>query len=191
MFPTIVRAFDLWLSRQYGIFPFDESPDCIVHVQVSKATHPLEFPDCAVVETGQPVVLLHLWNEHLPPMPPEGPNLGWSNRTMRLFVDSLRGLARQFRRDPRLEGVRAVGGVTALFSPDGRASGVRWMERLGFMVAPYHRPLGRFGEFWENLYSWWLLEAYNPGSMRHRSLLSLWRAEIWMPVEKFVDLYGE
>ncbi len=190
MFPAIVRTFDHWLSKQYGIFAFDESPDCILHVQVSQAPHRLEFPDCTLVEAGQPVLLLHLWNEHLPPMPPEDSGLGWANRTSRLFINSLGSLARRCGRDPRLAGARAVGGVSALFSPHGRSSGVRWIERLGFVVVPYHRPLGRFGEFWENLYSWWLLEAYNPGSMRQRSLLSLWRAEIWMPVEKFVDRYG-
>jgi len=63
------------------------------------------------------------------------------------------------------------------------------MNRLGFTVTPYHRPLGRFGEFWENFYSWGLLWAFNPPSWRRRKLFDLRRTEVWMLREDFVDRF--
>jgi hypothetical protein len=108
----------------------------------------------------------------------------------RLFRGSLKAVARQMLTDPRLAEVRAVGGATALFSPEGNTGALRLMQRLGFTVTPYQGPMGRFGEFWENLYSWWLMWTFNTVTLRHRRFLALRRAEIWMPAEGFVKRYG-
>ncbi|UCC64000.1 MAG: hypothetical protein JSV36_02770 [Anaerolineae bacterium] len=94
------------------------------------------------------------------------------------------------RHDPRLARVRAVGGASALFSPAERPGGVRLMQRLGFTVMPYHSPLGRFGEFWENFYSWWMMWTFNAVSLRYRRLIRLRRTEIWMSTQEFLDRYG-
>ena len=137
------------------------------------------------------MVGLHLWNEHLPLVPPEGADLACATRTARLWAHSLRLAARHVQKDPRLADARAIVGATALLDPDGQAGSVKLMQRLGFTVLPYHSPLGRFGEFWENFYSWWILWTYNPASLRHRRLFHLHRAEIWMAKDEFLSRYGE
>ena len=108
-----------------------------------------------------------------------------------MFVHSLRAVGEQMRRDSRLGSVRAVGGATALLSLDGSSSGVAVFQRLGFTVLPYHHPLGRFGAFWDNLYAWWLMWAFNPLSLRSRRFSGLQRVEIWMPAEEFLSRYGD
>lgn len=65
------------------------------------------------------------------------------------------------------------------------------MRRLGFMVLPYHSPLGRFGEFWENFYTWMIIWAFNAASLRHRHLHRLRRSEVWMSVDEFLRRYKE
>jgi hypothetical protein len=65
------------------------------------------------------------------------------------------------------------------------------MRHLGFTILPYQRPLGRFGEFWENLFSWWLMWTYNKVSLQSREFLHLQRTEIWMTAKKFILRYGE
>jgi hypothetical protein len=92
--------------------------------------------------------------------------------------------------DPRLASVRAVGGTTALLSPGSHPGGRRFLERLGFTILPYRSPLGRFGEFWENFYAWWLMWTFNVASLRHRQLLHLRRAELWMAADEFVSRYS-
>jgi hypothetical protein len=185
----LIRRFDALLSRAYGIFEFCDDGNCVLRLQIAQARRTLCLAG-QEVRAGEPVLVLHLWNEHIPPLPQDGPDLAWAARMRRLFVQSLRAVAVQMRRDPRLARVRAVGGVTTLFSPDGRSGGAHFMQRLGFTILPYRSPLGRFGEFWENLYAWWLMWTFNVASLRHRRLLYLRRTELWMPADGFVSRYG-
>lgn len=186
---TLIRSFDALLRWAYGVFEFCDDKTCLLRLQVTGAPHPLHL-DGQVVDTDEPVLQLHLWNEHVPPLPTAGPDLAWAAQMHRLFVRSLHAVARQMRSDPRLARVRAVGGVTALFSPVEYRGGKRLMQRLGFTVMPYHRPLGGFGEFWENFYSWWIMWTFNAVSLHRRRLIHMRRAEIWMLAGEFLRRYG-
>ena len=93
--------------------------------------------------------------------------------------------------DPKYSQVRAVCGESALFSYTDHTGGTRLMEHLGFTILPNHRPLGRFGEFWENLFSWWMLWTYNDVSLHSREFWHLQRTEIWMTVDEFIQRYGD
>jgi hypothetical protein len=64
------------------------------------------------------------------------------------------------------------------------------LEHLGFIVIPYHRPFGAFGEFWENFFTWWLMWTFNPASTRRRSMFNLQRTEFWMSRRAFIEKYG-
>ncbi len=186
---ALIRRLDALLRRACGVFEFCDNENCLLRLQITQASHTLHL-DSQVVETGEPVLAIHLWNKHIPPLPPAGPDLAWATRTRRLFIRSLRAVASQMRHDPSLDGVRAVGGATALFAPGKRAGGAHLMQRLGFKVMPYHRPLGCFGEFWENFYSWWIAWTFNTASLRQRRLIHLHRSEVWMPAEEFLSRYG-
>ena len=186
---AFVRLIDTAVRRARGVYTFCEEEECLLRLQLSQAGHELSFPGCRM-PPGAPVLELHLWNEHVPPLPPAGPDLAWAKRIKRMFVHSLRAVGDQMRRDRRLVSVRAVGGLTSLLSLDGSSGGVAMFQRLGFTVLPYHHPLGRFGEFWDNLYAWWLMWTFNPVSLRSRRYSSLQRVEIWMPAEEFLSRYG-
>ena len=161
-----------------------------MRLQVGGVPHTLALPGCQV-RMGEPVLLLHLWNERLPPIPPTGPTLAWAVLFGHLLVGTFQSIARQIALDPRLTHVRAVGGAMALLPMDERAGSVRLMQRLGFTVFPYHCRWGAFGEFWENFYSWWLMWAYNPASLSGRRLSRLHRSEVWMSIAEFMRRYHE
>ncbi len=185
----LIRRFDALLRRANGVYEFWPDPDCVLRLQRARAPHELRFPTHSVLP-GEQVLGLHLRNEQVPPLPQEGPDLAWAARMRRLFVASLRAVARELERDPRLAGARALGGATVLLGAGEDAASVRLMRRLGFTIWPYRTRLGRFGEFWENLYTWGLMWAYNPASLRGRRLLDLRRMEMWMPVEELRRRYG-
>lgn len=187
---ALIRGLDALLRRATGVYEFSAEPGIILRLQIARAPHALPLPG-GEVPAGEPVLLLHLWNERMPPIPRAGPELGWAARTSRQFAYSLRAVAEQMGSSRRLAGIRAVGGVTILFFPGDRSGGERLMRRLGFTLMPWHLRLGRFGEFWENLYSWALLWTYNVASMNQRQLLALRRAEFWMPVDDFLRRYGQ
>jgi hypothetical protein len=183
-----IRKFDAWLSRTLGVFEFCQDPECLLRVQLAQASHGLCLPGL-IVRAGEPVLLLHLWNGSVASIPPQGPDLGWARPMQRQLIRSLKLVAEYIQQSPRLANVRAVGGVTVLAGPSNEG-GTHMFQRLGFIVFPFYRRLGAFGEFWENFYTWLLMWAYNPGSLRDKDLWRLKRAEIWMPVEAFLRRYG-
>lgn len=184
----IVRAFDRFLCRLQGVFVFWDDPDCMFRAQLGRARHAIVLPG-AEIPAGEKVLLLHFWNEHMPQIPSEGPSMALALRGSRMIVSSFRVLARELRRDPRMDGVQALGGATVLFAAGDESSGERLFTRLGFSMSPYKSPLGRFGEFWENLYTWALMWAYNAVSLRQRHLIALHRTEAWMTAEEFLQKY--
>lgn len=186
----LIRRFDGFLRHRQGVYEFCDAPGCILRIRLARAPHAVDIAG-ERIPPGAPIVEIHLWNERILPLPPEGASLVWAVRMQRLFAGSLRLLARQMQDDPRLAGAIAIGGVTALLAPADHPGGVRLMEHLGFTVEPYRSLLGRFGEFWENFYTWWIMWTFNAASLRGRRLVRLQRAEIWMSREKLLDKYGK
>lgn len=187
---ALVRQFDAFIRQVEGVYEFCQQEDCILRLQLDNARHTIDLPDCRVT-TGSPVLILHLWNERLPTFPTSGPDLAWANLARRKFIYSLRAVAAEIKRDSRLSKVQALGGITVLLDHLGETGGAKLMERLGFMIFPVHNPFGRFGEFWENLYTWALMWTYNPGTLRGRRLLTLRRVEIWISKKEFLRRFGD
>jgi hypothetical protein len=188
---AIIRRFDAWLSHTKGVEPFTDDPGCIMRLQTGTATHILILP-AATISVGAKVLLLHAWNERMPAIPLDGPDLDYGLRFQRLMLASLKLVAQHILANPALQAVQAVGGITAHISLKEADGGRAMLEHLGFTVMPYHRHflLGAFGEFWENFYTWWLMWTFNPVSTRHRKLWDLQRTEFWMTKEEFLKRYG-
>jgi hypothetical protein len=136
------------------------------------------------------VLELHFWNEHMPPIPGDGPVIGPAVKLRRRVAYSAHHLALAVKDDPRLAGVEAVGGVTPLFTPGDNSAAEGIFLRLGFTVTPHRNPMGRFMEFWEELYGWLLMWAFTPENQKLRSLRGLRRGDFWMSAEDFLRLYG-
>ena len=180
---TLIRNLDARLRHTQGVFEFCESPECLLRLQLAQASHNLCLPDINL-HAGDPILLLHLWNERLARIPAQGPDLGWAKPMQRRLLQSLGLVSGYIQQSPKLANVCAVGGVTVLAGL-GKDDSSHMLQRLGFTLIPYHRCLGAFGEFWENFYTWLLIWTYNPGGLRYRSLWGLRRIEIWMSVEEF------
>ncbi len=123
---AIIRRFDGWLSDMEGVAPFTDDPQCILRMQTGRAKHDLILPE-GTIPRGADVLLLHAWNERMPPIPDEGADLAYGLEFQRLTVASLRLAARHLREHPALEGVQTIGGVTAHISLE-RAKGGRAMK---------------------------------------------------------------
>lgn len=184
----LIRLVDRFLRKQQGVFVYWDNPDCMFRARISTARYAIRLPD-GEIPAGAKVLELHFWNEHMPQIAANGPDLALALRGRRMLTASLRTFAHRIRQDPDLAGSRAVGGATVLFAAGDASSGERLFRRLGFSVFPYRNPLGRFGQFWENLYTWALMWAFNAASLRQRHLLQLRRTEVWMSTEEFLERY--
>lgn len=186
---ALIRGFDAFVIRVSHVFEFCDDRDCLLRLQLAQAPHAIPLPG-GKIPAGAPVLVLHFWNEHMPAIPASGPDLAWGKRTARLFLHSLRAAAGFLQSQPDLEAVQAIGGVTVLLIPGDPQGGGTLARRFGFTVLPYHNPLGRFGEFWENLYTWALIWTYNPASLKYHRLFQIRRSEIWMSRGEFLRHYG-
>jgi hypothetical protein len=186
----LVRKLDELIRRCNRVFEFSQDADCLLRLQVTRTPHTLKLPELTV-EANEPVLLIHLWNERLPLISPGGPDLAWARRILRLFRHSLCLVADYLQDDPQLSGVRAVGGVTILLISGLHEAGGRFVQEMGFTITPYSSRLGRFGEFWENFYSWLIIWTFNPHSLPGYSLIHLHRSEMWMCRDIFLQRYGK
>ncbi|HHS97211.1 MAG TPA: hypothetical protein ENK08_04840 [Chloroflexi bacterium] len=186
----LIQRFDGLIRRLNGIFEFCDEEACIFRLQWKRAPHGNHLSDGTAVRRGEPVLYLHVWNEHVPPMPPGGPDLPWAVDIRRRLLFTLRRLASWIREGSHGERVRALVGVSALLASAEDSGGARLLKRLGFDVFPHRGPLGRFGEFWENLYAWVLMWAFNPISARRHPPHRLRRTEVWMSIRTLLERYG-
>ena len=143
-----------------------------------------------IVEKGDPILGLHIWNSRIPALPRSGPDLGWATQTLHKFKYSLHLAAGEVKKNPIYQDVCAVYGATALFSPQKGASGIHPMQRLGFYVQPFKNMLGSWGEFFENAFSYGIMWTYNPSSVRDKRIGDLQRTELWMPAQDFLQRYS-
>lgn len=185
----LIRLLDRLLRRQQGVFEYWDHPDCMFRASLGRARYAIPLPD-GEIPAGAEVLQLHFWNEHMPQIPAEGPDLAVALRGQRMLIASLRAFACQIQDGARFAAGRAVGGATVLFAAGDASSGERLFQRLGFSVFPHRNPLGRFGEFWENVYTWALMWAFNAYSLQRRHFLQLQRTEVWMSTEAFLARYG-
>jgi YkoP domain len=172
------------------VYEFTDVPDCILRVQLMEANYTVEIGNERILK-GEPALGIHAWNERMPKLPKEGANLEWALNLRRQTIHSFRLIASVMQKEPIYSDVRAVCGTSVIFSFTDHTGGKRLIEHLGFTVLPYHSPLGRFGDFWENLFSWWLMWAYNDTSMRSRQFNKLQRTDIWITRNEFLRRYGQ
>ena len=184
-----VKLIDRLLRINGGLFEFSQEPGVILRVQLRRQKYPVTIGN-QTISKGDLVIAIHLWNERVPKIPEAGADLKWALNLRRSLISSFKGVAKLIMEDPRCLDARAVAGVSALFSSTEHIGGMQMIQRMGFTVLPYHRPLGRFGEFWENLFSWWLMWTYNTNSLNSRKFWRLKRTEIWMTREEFLTRYG-
>jgi len=205
---VLVRWFDHRLSDAYHIYVFNDSPECILRLQDALARHTMLF-DNLMVQKGEPVLGIHLWSEHLPPISPPTPlelhengakpsgklpassDFTWAVKTQRRFVGSLRLAAAYMEGRSTSSEYKAVFAATSLFSPEKGPGSAHPMERLGFKIIPYNSSWGNFGNFWENFYALALIWAYNPASVQGRKIWDLKRTEMWMAFDEFMSRYGK
>ncbi len=183
----IIRAIDRYVRQRTGVFEFCDDPGCVFRVSIGVSRVPLRVTD-GEIPPGTRVLELHFWNENIPPMARTGPTLSWAVKFRRMVASSTRLMAGAMKKDPRLAGVQAVGGVTPLFAPGAGSALERIFIRLGFTIKQHQNPRGRFMEFWEEVYAWFLMWAFANGN--HPNLRGLRRSDFWMSTDDFLRLYG-
>jgi hypothetical protein len=186
---ALARFIDRQLQKRNKVFEFSYDPQCIFRLQLRRAAQDVNLQGHQILK-GDPILGIHIWNERMPKLPVDGADLGWARQSHRLLLHSFKLIAREMQSDTKYTGIRALFGISALFSFTGHTGGMRMMQHFGFTVLPYRPTKGRFGLFWQNFFSWWLMYTYNDVTLKYREFRHLQRTEIWMPADEFIRRYG-
>ena len=193
MLRKLIRGIDACLRRGIGIVEFEHGEDALLRIGVSRAEREMQLRDGTRLQPGDPLLELHLWNEHLLTLPSGGPTLRWAASTRRQVKRSLCRLAAHLQTAPDLREVKALH-IKPAFAGRSRARNLNWIVvEHGFETAANcgKRPLA-FGAYrWlDSLWLWLLTWTFNPRSLRGRRFRRT-RQEFWMSRAKFIALYGQ
>jgi len=166
---------DDFLRRSNRVNEYCTDPCCVFRMQMDRAEQDFVLADGTRVRRGENIINLHLWNEHVPVIPPDGPTVAWGRRMSSSMNYSMRQLAAFIACRPEFDRVAGVRFKTAVATASRTGQLMRIMQHFGFETVPdgacasWGRTLHEFGE---NILALLLLTAVNPESAR---LSVLWR----------------
>jgi hypothetical protein len=182
-----IRALDAPLRLVHGVFEFTPSEECLLRIGIERADADIPYPDGVTLRRGERVIVLHFWNEHLPPMPGEGPTFAWANRFRRQLNHSLRELAVRVQRDPRLRDIKGVRALLASASPGHRDTVRRFGSHFGLEKLEDAAP--RAPGPADRLWAWLMLWTFNPPALRGRDIAKP-REVIGMSTQALISRFG-
>jgi hypothetical protein len=179
------------MRLRQGITEFTDDPNCILRISLEAADRELRLADGAVVRPGERVLEMHFWNERLPQA--RGPiGLGWGRRFSRRLRRSFDDLAIALEHDPRFSDVVALRGRLAFAGARDSADCRRFGAWFGFEVAEETRATTLRDRLHAVAEDFWLLAltyAFNPGALRHRSLVRR-HDDMWISRARLIERYG-
>lgn len=187
-----IRLIDYCVRRAIGVVEFTDSPDCILRISPARASKAHTLSDGTIIRPGDFLCDIHLWNERLPRMGPEGPDLQWGLAMYRGMVRSLELLAGFLQTSAEYAGAVAVHAEGAAMRGPEADQVQRLFARLGFDTAPRHAVTRgeRFARWWQNLYSTWLIWTFNPASLKGKRMSGLTHCEFWISRPRLMERYG-
>jgi hypothetical protein len=132
----LIFALDSVLRRRYEIIEFTDNPACIFRLQLARAGCDITLSDGTRLQAGERIIDLHFWNEHIPPVPENGPTIGWAKRLHACLDVSLRELARFCAARRELNDIRVIRANLAQGTRDQSRQLARIMARYGFEAGP-------------------------------------------------------
>lgn len=185
-----IFALDRWLCRRLGIYEYSAREDCLFRAEIKRADETVLLCDGREVRLGDPLLELHLWNEHVPPMG-RGPSVAWGRRTARVMDASLRELGQHLTQSAECRAVVALRAQMRLRTGRQSAQLASIFRRFGFeaVTHPKVKRPGRLHLLGENILVALLILAANPVSLRS-GLLRRNGARVIISREAFLRRYG-
>jgi len=169
----LVLALDARLRRRHAVFEYTDDASCVFRLDITRSSRPLALRDGARVYPGQRVARLHLWNEHIPPVPRNGATIAWGRQMRQAMAASLRELAGYLASRPDLGDVAVIRTDVPSATSAQTEQLARIMARYGFEAIAEPEPPrigGRLHRFGENILISLLVFALNAGALRFDTL---------------------
>jgi hypothetical protein len=187
---NLIRQMDVVLRRRQNIFEFCTDPRCLLRIALHPTTGE-KLSSGVRVQNGGLIGELHLWNEHIPPIPASGPNFAWARLIRWRTAESFALLAESVHSDSRFKNVLVFHARTRLGADQPRHF-ERLMQSFGFerveelTCSNWREQLTGLGEC---LHLWTLLCAFNPVALANHRLIELPFRQLWMSRETLLAKY--
>jgi hypothetical protein len=174
--PSRVGQFLVALDRRLrdwnAVFEYTAHPNCILRARIGRLEQPITLVDGTRAGAGERTIDLHLWSEHIPPIPEQGASVAWARRINFGMLVSLQELAQFLRQQPDLDDVAVLQANTALTGPERRDQCIRLMRGYGFEPVVSMPPtLAQRGHrLAENVLITLMVFAYNRSAIRSDTL---------------------
>jgi hypothetical protein len=167
LFEHAVFGLDRWLRRRQGVYEYSTDPDCLFRINRIAADEYVTLSDGTPIRPGNPILNLHLWNEHLP-LQRGGATFGWARRISRAVEASLFELAHCLAQSRELDDISALRADIPIGTTERCEQVARIAAYFGFEMAvgtdaDRAPAIRRFGQ---NFYMFLLVLAANPEALR-------------------------
>lgn len=184
-----VFGLDRWLRQRQGVFEFTDHPRCLFRIQRAHAETEVVLADGTRLAPGDTILNLHLWNEHVPPIGPDGPTVLWGRALARGVDLSLRELARYLRWTRGFDDAAALRGDMRLGDANRSAQLARIAAYYGFESTSEGIESGTAGHrLAENVFMMLLVLASNPAALR-APVLRRTHTPVYMPRVTLMQRY--
>ena len=180
-----ISGIDGYLSYCCGVKPYSRDERCLLRYAAISSPGDYRLSDGTVLEAGDLVIDLHLWNEHIPPVPKAGPDLAWARLVSQWMKHSLVLLAGAMRTDPELRDARAIRAKTNFVGWGGQSESMsRLIARFGFedVDEGLASMPERVHDAFENVLIGALTWTHNPEALRRDKLIRQ-RRPVWMSAD--------
>ena len=184
-----ISGIDDYLSYCCGVKPFSRDERCLLRYAAISSPGAFRLSDGTVLVPGDLVIDLHLWNEHIPPVPKHGPDLAWARLVAQWMKHSIALLAEAMATRPELRGAKAVRARTNFVGWGGHSESMsRLIERFGFEDVDEGAPsmTKRVHDAFENILIGALTWTHNPEALRCTKLIRQ-RRPVWMSAARLCD----
>jgi hypothetical protein len=163
-----VLGLDRWLQRSLGVQEYTTDSRCLFRIQRAKAQANVALSDGSRIRAGAPILNLHFWNEHVPPMGDQGATVAWARQVSRAIAISLEGLAEYLSARPDLGDIVALRADMRFGTAERSEQLARISARYGFAAALSGEGpgSGRLHDVGERALIFLLILATNPASLR-------------------------
>jgi YkoP domain len=189
----LIFALDGRLRRRHAVVEYTGHPLCVFRLEITRSSRELALRDGTRLRAGQRIAQLHFWNEHVPPVPPNGTTIGWARQMQQGIAISLRELARYLSSRPDLHDILVIGADAPSATRAQSQQLARVMAYYGFEAITEHERLpigGRMHRFGENILISLTVFAQNAPALRFDTLGRV-RLPIFLSRRALEQRFGE
>jgi len=187
-----IFALDSKLRRHLAVVEYSADPSCIFRLGFARSRHALTLRDGTCVQVGDRVAELHFWNEHIPPIPPQGTTIRWARDTQQAMATSLRQLGYYLSSRSELRDINVICANVSSGTKAQSQQVARIMAYFGFEAFTESEQLSigdRIHRFGENILISLMVFAHNAAALR-LDTLSRVRVPIYLSRRTLEEKFG-